>query len=168
MYGHHCRHSTTIAKTTAPRAVDKYVLHSAYQIMKHTFMAVLVHYPYFMPPKMGENSDFARMMWGPKMVPFCCFAPLNCVSRLLPIHPGWEHPLHYAWLCSRETRLCAQHDFFDKAIGGTMGLLTRASTWEDSKPLVAGTGHYVPTKGMTLEGQKTIIMVAIHAATTRL
>ena len=44
----------------------------------------------------------------------------------------------------------------------------RASTWKDTKPLVDGTGHYPPTKGMTVEGQKTIIVVAIHAATARL
>ena len=44
----------------------------------------------------------------------------------------------------------------------------RASTWEDTKPLIAGTGHYPPTKGMTVEGLKTVIMVAIHAATARL
>ena len=44
----------------------------------------------------------------------------------------------------------------------------RASTWEDTKPLVAETGHYPPTKGMKVEGQKTMIMVAIHAATARL
>ena len=44
----------------------------------------------------------------------------------------------------------------------------RASAWEDTKPLVAGTGHYPPTKGMTLERQTTMIMVAIHAAIARL
>ena len=44
----------------------------------------------------------------------------------------------------------------------------RASTWEDTKPLVAGTGHYPPTKGMTVERQKTMITVAIHAAKARL
>ena len=44
----------------------------------------------------------------------------------------------------------------------------RSSTWEDTKPLVAGTGHYPPTKGVTVEGQKTMIMVAIHEATARL
>ena len=43
-----------------------------------------------------------------------------------------------------------------------------ASSWEDTKLLVAGTGHYPPTKGMTVEGQKTMIMVAIHAATAHL
>ena len=42
----------------------------------------------------------------------------------------------------------------------------RPSTWEDTKPRVAGTGHYPPTKRMTGEGQKTMIMVAIHAVTT--
>ena len=31
---------------------------------------------------------------------------------------------------------------------------------------VTWTGCYSPTKGMTVEGQKTMIMVAIHAATT--
>ena len=44
----------------------------------------------------------------------------------------------------------------------------RAPTWEDTKPLVAGTGHYPPTKGMTVDGLKTMIMVAIHVATARL
>ena len=44
----------------------------------------------------------------------------------------------------------------------------RASTWEDTKPLVAGTGQYPPTKGMTVEEQKTMIMVGIHATTTGL
>ena len=28
----------------------------------------------------------------------------------------------------------------------------RASTWEDTKPLVTGKGHYPPTKGMAVEG----------------
>ena len=56
--------------------------------------------------------------------------------------------------------LAPQADLFRKKL--------RASTWEDTKPLIAGTGHYPPTKGMTVEGQKTMIMVAIHAATTRL
>ena len=28
----------------------------------------------------------------------------------------------------------------------------RASTWEDTKPLVAGSGHYLPTRGMSVEG----------------
>ena len=51
MYGHQCRHNTTIAKTTAPRAVDKYVLHLSYHSVKHSFMAVLVHFLYFIPPK---------------------------------------------------------------------------------------------------------------------
>ena len=45
MYGHHRRHNTTIASTTAPRAVDKYVLHLSYQTVKHSFMVVLVHFP---------------------------------------------------------------------------------------------------------------------------
>ena len=64
------------------------------------------------------------MLWGPKMVPFGCFAPLNCESFLLRINPGWEPPLRYAWLCSREARLCAGHEFvFEKTIWGTMGLL---------------------------------------------
>ena len=44
-------HSATIAETTTPRAVDKYVLHLSYQTAKHNFTAVLVHFPYFMPPK---------------------------------------------------------------------------------------------------------------------
>ena len=69
------------------------------------------------------------MLWGPKMVPFCCFAPLNCVSFLLPIHPGCEPPLRYAWLCSRKARLCARHEFFfEKTIGGTLGLLSYLMT----------------------------------------
>ena len=69
------------------------------------------------------------MLWWPKMVPFGCFAPLNCVSFLLPIHPGWEPPLRYAWLCSTEARLCAGHEFFfEKTMGGTMGLLRKART----------------------------------------
>ena len=54
------------------------------------------------------------MLCGPKMVLICCFGPLNCVSLLLPIHPGWEPPLHYAWLCGREARFYARHDFFLK------------------------------------------------------
>ena len=50
--------------------------------------------------------------------------PENRSEVLLPIHPGWEPPLRYAWLCSREARLCAGHEFFfEKTIGGTMGLL---------------------------------------------
>ena len=74
---------------------------------------------------MGKNSGCACMLWGPKMVPFCSFAPLNCVPFLLPIHPGWEPPLRYAWLGSREARLRARHEFFfEKTIGGTMGLLS--------------------------------------------
>ena len=44
----------------------------------------------------------------------------------------------------------------------------RASTWDDTKPLIVGTGPYPPTKGMMVEGQKTMIMVAVHAATARL
>ena len=44
----------------------------------------------------------------------------------------------------------------------------RTLAWEDTKLLVAGTGHYPPTKGMSVEGQKTMIMVAIHVATARL
>ena len=51
MYGHRCRHNTTIAKKTAPHAVDKYVLHLSYQTMKHSFMAVLVHFQYLIPPQ---------------------------------------------------------------------------------------------------------------------
>ena len=39
---------------------------------------------------------------------------------------------------------------------------------EETKPLVAGTGHYPSTKGMTVEEHKIMIMVAIHAATARL
>ena len=39
----------------------------------------------------------------------------------------------------------------------------RASTWEDTKPLVAGKGNYQPTKGMTVEGQKTMIIMAIRS-----
>ena len=35
-----------------------------------------------------------------------------------------------------------QADLFERKL--------RASTWEDTKPLVAGTGHYPPTKGMTM------------------
>ena len=38
-----------------------------------------------------------------------------------------------------------QADLFNKKL--------RASTWEDTKPLVAGTGHYPPTKGMMVERQ---------------
>ena len=33
---------------------------------------------------------------------------------------------------------------------------------------MVGTGHYPPTKGMTVEGQKTMMMVTICAATARL
>ena len=44
----------------------------------------------------------------------------------------------------------------------------RASTWEDTKPHVAGTSHYSPTKGMTVEAQKAMIIVAVHVATARL
>ena len=40
----------------------------------------------------------------------------------------------------------------------------RASTWEDTKPLVEVIGHYPPTKGMAMEGQKAMIMVAIHTS----
>ena len=53
--------------------------------------------------------------------------------------------------------LTPQADLFRKKL--------RASTWEDTKPLVARMGHYPPTKGMTVEGQKTMIIVAIHTAT---
>ena len=41
----------------------------------------------------------------------------------------------------------------------------RASTWEDTKPLIARTRQHPPTKSMTVEGHKTMIVVAIHAAT---
>ena len=64
------------------------------------------------------------MLWGPTMVPFCCFAPLNCVSLLLPIHSmAGNNPsitLRYA-----AERLGFVHNmiFFEKTIGGTMGLL---------------------------------------------
>ena len=44
----------------------------------------------------------------------------------------------------------------------------RASTSEDTKPLVSGSGHYPPTRGMSVEGQNSMIMVAIHAAAARL
>ena len=44
----------------------------------------------------------------------------------------------------------------------------RASTWEETKPLIVRTGHYPPTKGMTVEAQKTMIMVPIDAAIARL
>ena len=47
MYRHHCRHNTTTDKRTAPRAVDKYMLHLSCQTMKHSSMAGLVHFPYF-------------------------------------------------------------------------------------------------------------------------
>ena len=53
-----------------------------------------------------------------------------------------------------------QADLFGKKLWASMA--------EDTKPLVAGTGHYPPTKGMTVEEHKTMIMVAIHAATARL
>ena len=53
-----------------------------------------------------------------------------------------------------------QADLFKKKL--------RASTWEDTKALVGGTGHYPPARGMSVEGQKTMIMVAIHAAEARL
>ena len=53
-----------------------------------------------------------------------------------------------------------QADLFKKKL--------RASTWEDTKALVGGSGHYPPTRGMSVEGQKTMIMVAIHAAAARL
>ena len=92
--------------------------------MKHSFMVRLVHFPYFSPPKWEKQRPRSCAV-GPKMVPFCCFAPLNCVSFLLPIHPGWEPPLHYSWLCIIEARPSAQHEvFFEKTIGGTMGLLS--------------------------------------------
>ena len=44
----------------------------------------------------------------------------------------------------------------------------RAPTWEDTKPLIAGIGHFPPTKGMTIEGQGTMVMVTIYAAAARL
>ena len=75
----------------------------------------------FHTSKMGKNSGCTHMLWVPKMVPFCCFAPLSCVSLLLRIHPGKEQPLHYAWLCSTEARLCARHVFFSKNDRGHYG-----------------------------------------------
>ena len=71
MYGHHCRHNTTIAKTTALRAVAKYVLHLSYHTMKHSFMAVLVHFPYFIPPKCEKTVAGLVCFGGPKL---CFFA----------------------------------------------------------------------------------------------
>ena len=88
MYGHHWRHSTTIAKMTAAHAAAKYVLKLSYHTAKRSFTAVLVHFPYFIPPKWEKTVAVLRCLWGHKMLLFCCFAPLNRASLLLPIHPG--------------------------------------------------------------------------------
>ena len=44
----------------------------------------------------------------------------------------------------------------------------RVSTWEDTKPLVGWSGHYPPTRGMSVLSQKTMITVTIRAAAARL
>ena len=68
-YGHHRRHITTVAKTTKPRAVDNYVLRLSYETGKHSFTAVLVHFPYFIPPKWGKTVAALTCCGGTK----CCF-----------------------------------------------------------------------------------------------
>ena len=83
-----------------------------YETAKHSFIALLVHFPYFIRPKWETTVAALICCGGTKCCFFCCFAPLICMSLLLPIHPGWEQPLHYTWLCSRQARLGAQHQFF--------------------------------------------------------
>ena len=101
-YGHHWRHITPVAKTIAPRAVDKHVARLSYHAAKHSFTAVLVHFSWFIPPKWKKPWLHSRAV-GAQNAAFCCFAPLSRVLLLLPIHPGWEQPLHYAWLYSTKT-----------------------------------------------------------------
>ena len=74
MYGHHCRHSTTIAKTTVPRAVDKYVRHLSYETAKHSFTAVLVYFLHFIPPKWEKTVVVLICRGGTKC---CLFAALH-------------------------------------------------------------------------------------------
>ena len=75
MYGHHWHHSATIAKTTTPRTVDKYVLRLSYSATKYSFMAVLVHFPYFIPPK-----------WEKTVAALTCYGDIKCCFFAAP-HP---------------------------------------------------------------------------------
>ena len=111
-----------VAKATVPRAVDKHVFRMSYQTTKHIFTAVLVHFLCFMPPK-WKKTGCTHGPWGHPMLLFCSLALLNRASLLLPIHPDWKQPLHYAGQCNTKASVCAQHQCFEKIIGGTMGLL---------------------------------------------
>ena len=75
MYGHHWRHNMAIAKTTAPRAVDKYVLHLSYQNAKHSFTVVLVHFPFLIPPKWEKTVAVLICCGGTKCYFFAASHP---------------------------------------------------------------------------------------------
>ena len=74
MYGHHCRHNTTIAGTTAPTALYKYLLYLCCHAMKHSSMAVLVHFPYFTPRVLEKTGAALVCRGGPK---WCLFDALH-------------------------------------------------------------------------------------------